>query len=132
MIGLFPSTIKLKIVHEVQLSISKDYFFQVAQEMQNLGFSAEAEFCWSMSQYVKACDDRGLDPEARIYMMMPLFRFILDRVMVPCFPLHGTNTVSGLNYHLAEEILTSVQARLYLYIMTPDTGNHLYLQQVII
>ena len=45
---------------------------QVAKEMENLGFTPEADFCSAMSHYIKACDDRGYDPDDRIEMMMPL------------------------------------------------------------
>ena len=90
--------------------------------MEILGFSSEANFCSAMNLYIRGCDDRGYKPDSRIAMMLPLFHFVRDRVMIPHFPLYGTNTLSGLNYHLAEEILCSVQARLYLYIMTPETG----------
>ena len=76
-----------------------------------------------MSGYIKACDDRGYSPEARIKMMMPIFKFTLDRVTIPRFPVYGMTTSCGLNFHLAEEILSSVQARLYLYFLTPDTGT---------
>ena len=95
---------------------------QVAKEMENLGFAPEADFCSAMSHYIKACDDRGYDPDDRIEMMMPLFRFVMDRVTIPHFPLYGKETTSGLNYNLAEEILCSIQARLCLYLMTPLKG----------
>ena len=90
--------------------------------MDKLGFDEEATFCRAMSDYIKACDDRGYCPEDRIKMMMPLFRFVMERVMIPNFPVYGLNTLCGLNFHLAEEILSSVQARLQLYFLTPDTG----------
>ena len=90
--------------------------------MENLGFTPEADFCSAMSHYIKACDDRGNDPDNRIEMMLPLFWFVMDRVMIPHFPLYGKETKSGLNYNLLEEILCSIQARLCLYLMTPLTG----------
>ena len=97
-------------------------FTQVAKEMERLGFHSEASFCYAMSCYMKACDDRGSTPDDRMGMMLPLFNFIRELVMVPRFPLYGAQTVSGLNFHLAEEILCSIQARLCLYLMTPRTG----------
>ena len=96
--------------------------FQVAKEMEKLGFQKEAEFCSAMSGYIKACDDRGYSPEERMRMMQPLYRFFLDRVMVPMFPTYGMVTPSKLNFNLAEDVLLSVQARLYLYFLTPNTG----------
>lgn len=98
-------------------------FTQVAAEMKRLGFHAESRFCYAMASYIQACDDRGITPENRIEMMLPLFNFVLQRVMFPRFPPYGTQTLSGLNYHLAEEVLCSIQARLCLYLMTPRTGK---------
>ena len=91
--------------------------------MIKLGYDNEADFCFAMSNYIKACDDRGYDPETRMEMMMPLNRFFKDRTMTPRFPPHGAGTISGLNFKLAEEVLCSIQARLCLYLMTPATGK---------
>ena len=106
----------------MQYSFDQCTITQVAKEMENLGFTLEADFCSAMSHYIKACDDRGNDPDNRIEMMLPLFWFVMDRVMIPHFPLYGKETKSGLNYNLSEEILCSIQARLCLYLMTPLTG----------
>ena len=77
--------------------------------MERLGFHSEASFCYDMSCYMKACDDRGSTPDDRMGMMLPLFNFIRELVMVPRFPLYGAQTVLGLNFHLAEDILCSIQ-----------------------
>ena len=66
--------------------------------------------------------------------MLLLYEFLMDKVDVPRFPLYGATTEEvskdkekkekrkGLNLNLIEEIVCGVQSRLYLYIMTPETG----------
>lgn len=105
------------------MSIDHDNIFeQVAKEMYKLGYCTEGDFCRAMSDYIKGCDDRGIAPEKRMELLMPLYNFVRERVMIPRFPLYGTNSNCGINLNLAEEILSSVQGRLYLYLLTPKTG----------
>lgn len=90
--------------------------------MDMLGFGAEAHFVRAMAEYIIACDDRGVQPDQRVNLMLPLYKFIRERVMIPCFPTYGKTTKCGLNFQLAEDILCSIQGRLCLYLILPDIG----------
>ena len=56
-------------------------------------------------------------------MMLPLYHHFRRTILVPRFPSYGSKIASGMNFNLVEEILTGIQARLCLYLMTPDTGE---------
>jgi len=45
---------------QMSIAHTKTHFSDtVAKEMERLGFHSEASFCYDMSCYMKACDDRG-------------------------------------------------------------------------
>ena len=71
--------------------------------------------------------------------MMGLYEYFRDMVMIPRFPVYGgkiscrtkacgkdralCKRSCGMNFHIVEEILVGVQARICLYLMTPTTGT---------
>lgn len=87
-----------------------------------LGFVSEAEFCFAVSQYMTACDGRGIKADTRMLMMLPLYQILRSMVMVPRFPLYGRTTNCGMNMDLLEEILCGIQGRLVLYLLCDRTG----------
>ena len=61
--------------------------------------------------------------EDRMIKMMLVYRYLVKKVAVT-FPPPTSLTSCGFNVHLAEDILCGIQARLCLYLMTPETGWH--------
>ena len=62
--------------------------------------------------------------------MLLIYRYLLPKVP-PTFPPPTTHTSCGFNYNLAEDILCGVQARMCLYLMTPETGKqHIYVYDI--
>ena len=55
--------------------------------------------------------------------MKNLYNYLLLKAPV-AFPPPTTHAACGFNYQLLEDIVCGIQARLFLYMMTPDTGYY--------
>ena len=61
--------------------------------------------------------------EDRIQKMMKLYNILKGMVNIPRFPPYGRETPDNLNINVLEEILCGIESRLYLYLLTPDSGK---------
>ena len=64
-----------------------------------------------------------LSANERIRMMVPLCKYLdIEMSTTPLFPPPASKITSGFNRDLLEDIMTEIQARLFLYELTPETG----------
>ena len=54
-------------------------------------------------------------------MMLELHNLLIEKAPL-CFPPATGKTKCGLNFNLLEDIVCGTQARLCLYLLTPETG----------
>ena len=64
----------------------------------------------------------NLPADERIVKMKNLYNYLLAKAPVT-FPPPTTTVACGFNYNLLEDIVCGIQARMCLYLMTPDTGT---------
>lgn len=93
----------------------------VGKKLGDLGYDEESLFCLAVHHWLAAHDQRGISAEDRMIKMMLVYRYLVKKVAVT-FPPPTSLTSCGFNVHLAEDILCGIQARLCLYLMTPETG----------
>ena len=57
-------------------------------------------------------------------MLVPLYKYLQDEASTtPFFPPPGAKMETGFNRDLLEDLMIEMQARLYLYRLTPETGK---------
>ena len=85
--------------------------------MSNFHYHVSMLLEYVLTVYVSAADER-------ILMMSDMYNLLIAKAPL-CFPPPTSTTKCGFNFNLLEDIVCGTQARLCLYLLTPDTGEYI-------
>ena len=99
-------------------TISQRFFSEDVEKilLENGDFS-EAEFCQKTRNWFRACDERGMRVEQRLYFLNDMYQFLLSKCNISDYPPITTH-VEGIPIRTYEAILHTISTRFSLFSMS--------------